>query len=316
VSRFTTSVLLATALLGVLLWVVISIVVDLANAPEELLALPEESSIEIDLALPRIHSEAEFNTWLTTLGYDFDALYSARQHWDAARGWPEPYLFKTPEGSTSNYREDSLDDAQLLVLAGNGDLQAIHMLATRSLIRDKNPLEALEWYDHAIVNGSIFAMLAVADLTITLTDPALDAFHAQDNWQAAVDQLRNELPPPKERALAWTLAGVIMGGYGLMDTTLTQRIEMYSMELDAAGIEQACLTAQDYVLEVAATRRAQGNAVFSFDPPPFSITHLNPANIIPCDTPMEPLISLQGCTQYDFVGWQSIKPLSAWVCTN
>jgi hypothetical protein len=315
-SRFTTSVLLATALLGVLLWIVISIVTDLANAPDEPLALPQESNIEIDPALPRINSEAEFIAWFATLGYDFDALYSAQESWVQARGWPEPYAFKTPESPTSDYWEDGPDDAQLLILAGDGDLQAMHMLAVRSLMRDKDPLEALDWYDRAIVNGSIFAMLAVADLTLTLTDPALDEFRAQAEWQAAVEQLRNESPPPKERALAWSLAGVIMGGYGLMGTTLTRRIEMYSMQLDTAGIERACVTAQDYVLEVAATRRAQGNALFSFEPPPFSITHIDPVSIIPCEAPMEPLISMAGCARHDYVDWRTTKPLSAWVCTN
>jgi hypothetical protein len=316
VSRFTTSVLLATALLGVLLWVVISIVVDLANAPDELLAPPQETIIEIDPALPRINSQTEFIAWFATLGYDFDALYSAQESWVEDRGWPEPYAFKTPASPTSDYWEDGPDDAQLLILAGDGDLQAMQRLAVRSLMRDKDPLEALDWYDRAIVSGSIFAMLAVADLTLTLTDPALDEFRAQAEWQAAVEQLRNESPPPKERALAWSLAAVIMGGYGLMGTTLTQRIDMYSMELDTAGIERACVTAQDYVLEVAATRRAQGNAVFSFDPPPFSITHIDPVSIIPCEAPMEPLISMEGCARHDYVDWRSVKPLSTWVCTN
>ena len=44
-SRFTVSVLLATALLGVLLYVVLSIVKELANAPDEPLPLPDEAEV-------------------------------------------------------------------------------------------------------------------------------------------------------------------------------------------------------------------------------------------------------------------------------
>jgi hypothetical protein len=45
VSRFTASVLLATALLGVLLWIVVSMAVDFARAPDQPLPMPEEEPV-------------------------------------------------------------------------------------------------------------------------------------------------------------------------------------------------------------------------------------------------------------------------------
>jgi hypothetical protein len=319
VSRFTISVLLATALLGVLLWIVLSIVIDLANPPDELLPLPDETPIEFNPALPRINSEQEFSAWFAELGYDFTALSRARGGWDEARGNPAPYSLAAAASPASAYWEDGPDDAQLLLFAAEGDLQAMNILAVRSLMRDQDPLEALAWYDRSIVSGSIYAMLAVADLTMTLTDPALEGLRAQPEWEAAVAQLRNESPPPTERALAWSLAAVIMGGYGMLNENLARRIATISAQLDTAGIDSACETAQDYVLDVAATRRAQGGAVFSFEQPPFSITLAEPETIIPCDAPMEPLVTLAGCARHDFVeNFSGPEPLlqTAWVCSN
>jgi hypothetical protein len=315
VSRFTISVLLATTLLGVLLWIVLSIVIDLANAPEELLPPPDETPIAFDPSLPRINSEQEFSAWFAELGYDYTALWQARAAWDEARGAPESFRSASADSPASDYWEDGPDDAELLLFAAEGDLQAMNILAVRSLMRDKDPLEALAWYDRSIVSGSVFAMLAVADLTLTLTDPALDGLRAQPEWAAAVEQLRNESPPPNERALAWSLAAVIMGSYGMMTEGLARRIETISAQLDTAGIESACKTAQDYVLDVAATRRAQGGAVFSFEQPPFSVTLAEPETIIPCDAPMEPLVTLAGCARHDFVGSGPLLQ-SVWVCSD
>ena len=314
-SRFTISILLATALLGVLLWIVISIATDLANAPEQPMPLPEEPAVELDPYLPRIANEAEFRTWITGLGYAADPLIYTQAFWSATRGLAVNRLLRDTAGQEDDRATDDVDDAELLMYAGQGDLRAMHLLADRSLMRDKDPLEALEWYDRAIVNGSLHAMLAVADLLVILTDPALAEFQAEPEWQAAVEQLKNAEPPPQESALAWTLAAVIVGGYGILDRGLAQRIEVLSEGLDIAGLERACTTAQDYVLDAATARRAQGGAVFTTEQPALAITYPEPESVIPCDTPMEPLVSLRGCAHHDFVAPDGTLA-SAWFCTH
>ena len=301
---------MATALLGVLLWVVISIVVNIANAPDEPLPLPKTSVAEFDPSLPRINTPEDMAIFLTEQGYAGAALIRGYWAWMAERGYP----LESFEGLLPDQQIVNEDDAELILMAGAGDLDAAHMLAERSLHQHRDPLGAIEWYDQAIVNGSIFAMLRVADLITTLSDPALNEFVAEPEWKAALEQLNNELPPPLERALAWTLAAIIVGGYPVSLGPLeTGQIELLVEQLDRAGVERACELAQTYVLDTAAQRRVNGGAIFSAQPPPLAFTVANPAAHIPCSTPIMPLVSLDNCARYDYVGPRP-SLMSAWVC--
>ncbi len=147
-------------------------------------------------------------------------------------------------------------------------------LGERSLQTD--PVAALEWFDQAIVGGSIFAMIRVADLLTTLADPQLAAFTADPVWQAALNQLQAETPPPRERALAWAIAAVAAGGYAVLDPTHATRIDTLAAELDGAAIDRACEAAQTYLLETATLRRARGGAIFSLQTPPLALSIAEP----------------------------------------
>ena len=83
--------------------------------------------------------------------------------------------------------------------------------------------------------------------------------------------------------------------------------------LDDAGIERACEAAQDYVLAAAGSRRALGEQLFSMVPPPFALTVADPAEVIPCDVPVPPLVTLEQCAAADFVG-PGPQLMTAWVC--
>ncbi len=301
---------MATALLGVLLWIIVSMVVNLANAPAEPLPLPATNIAEFDPALPRINTLDDMAVFLTAQGYAGETLMRGYWVWMAKRGYPMGSF----EVSAPDQRIVNTDEAELILIAGAGDLDAAHELAVRSLHQHRDPLGAIDWYDQAIVNGSIFAMLRVADLITTLSDPALNKFVAEPEWKAALEQINNELPPPLERALAWTLAAIIVGGYPVSLVPLeTGQIEFLVEQLDRAGIERACELAQTYVLDTAAVRRVTGGAIFSAEPPPLAFTVANPAAHIPCSTPIMPLVSLDNCARYDYVGPRP-SLMSAWVC--
>lgn len=312
-SRFTVSILLATALLGILLWVVVSMAVEFARAPETPLPPPEEP-VQLDPALPRINNRSELITWLAVKTADAPALVRAGEHWLEERGYPPGYRLLTP-GTPENELIAQADDAELLILAGNGDLDAMHELAERSLRDRQDPLEALAWYDRAIVNGSLYAMLRTADLITTLTDPALSGFVSEPAWTAAVDELNSQGPAPAERALGWALAAVTMGGYALLDAANAGRIATLSQSLDAAGRDRACEIAQDYVLDAAASRRAKGNAVFAIELPAFAISIDAPAAALPCSVPVPPLVPLDECKAIPFVG-NGPRLMTAWVCNS
>jgi hypothetical protein len=315
VSRFTTSILLATALLGVLLWIVVSIVVDLANAPDQPLPMPEEKvEIFFDPALRRISTRASLVTYLNEQGYSGETLVTAYGDWLEDRGYPPAYNWITDRKVNAADSTGTPDDAELLLIAGSGNIPAMHELAERSLATD-DPLEALAWYDRAIVSGSLYAMLRTADLITTLTDPALAEFISNPGWQAALNQLRTETPPPVERALGWSLAAVSVGGYGVMDSAHARRIRALTEQLEPAEIDKACEISQNYVLEAAAVRRVQGGAIFSAEQPPMAVSIAAPSEVIPCDIPVLPLVSLQNCKRRDFVGPGPML-MSTWVCAR
>jgi hypothetical protein len=211
VSRTNISILLATALLGVLLWIVISIVRDLANAPDVPLPRPVQSEIgEPDPSLPRLTSRTQIEDWLEQQDLPIQSV-DAYLDWLAVRGFlaGEPMQdFTGTFRAAENYVDQ--DGATLLLLAAEGDLGALHTLAERSLETD--PLAALEWFDQAIVNGSVYAMVRSSDLLVTLADPGLTEFISDPVWQAALNSVQNTAPPPLQRALAWAIAAITFGG--------------------------------------------------------------------------------------------------------
>ena len=198
-------------------------------------------------------------------------------------------------------------------LAAQGDLGALHALAESSLETD--PLAALEWFDQAIVNGSIYAMVRSSDLLATLADPGLANFTSDPVWQAALSTVQNTAPAPLERSLAWAIAAITFGGYAVLDRGLAQRIQTLSAQMSPADIDGACELAQEYVLDTAATRRAKGGAVFSTQSPPLAFSVAQPESVIPCDVPVLPLVSLAACSRQLFVGPEA-NLNTAWLCTT
>lgn len=316
-SRTNISILLATALLGVLLWIVISMARDLSRAPDVPLPLPVEPEvIELDASLPQIGSTEELRAWLTRNGHAADLLISDYCAWLGARGFAELAVLHEQCGdqTSGNYLTQDYstqDDASLLVYAASGDLGALHELADRSLTDD--PLAALDWYDQAIVNGSIFAMQRVADLLTTLGDPELAAFTSDAAWRAALDELNNATAAPLERALAWSIAAVTVGGYGILDQAHAERISALGSKLDIAAVQRACGLAQEYVLSTAAARRARGGAVFAMEPPAMALSVAQPDAVLSCDVQILPLVSLAECAQQDFYA-ADLRRNTLWLC--
>ena len=307
-SRFTTSILLATALLGILLWIVVSMAVDFARAPEEPLQL--ENVIEYDPALPRLETRAELISYLTTNGLDGRALVTNFERWLAARGYPLGVLNAPLES------DELIADAsatELLVLAANGDIDALHALAESSL-RDGQPLAAIEWYDQAIINGSLYAMGRRADLLNTLSDPALAAFRTAGEWPAELERIADDRVAGLQAALSWSLAAVMAGGFAIVNPNQAGRISNLTAAMDSVSIRLGCDAAQENVLEAATARRARGGAVFSTESPLFALTVANPAEYDPCPVPIVPLVSMEHCEVFEFVNPGPNQLMAAWVC--
>ncbi|MEE4184576.1 MAG: hypothetical protein V2J12_02280 [Gammaproteobacteria bacterium] len=308
-SRFNVSVLLATALLGVLLWVVISIVAEVSN-PTPLVTGSETTAPAPDPALPRILDMPALESWVAEGGASATRALNQYRDWLAERGYPPARDLLTGAAVADAVWAEQ-DDATLLVIAGRGDLAALHTLAERSIASD--PRAALDWYDQAVINGSLYAMLRISDLLATLGDPALAAFNQDTQWQQALAELNAADPPPLERSLAWAIGAVYVGGFGIVDPRLASRIRSLSGQLDEFAVERACEAAQDLVLETAAARRARGGAVFSMQRPRFAVSVADPAGLVPCSVRVPPLVDMGDCEHTDFVG-PGQQLLQAWYC--
>ncbi len=313
-SRFTVTILLACVLLGILLWIVLSTVAELANPQPLTLPAEQPASPEFDPALPVITTAKELRAWLEQQQLDSDLLLDDLQLWKQARGYP-PYTDWTAATIPGSETTVALpeENAELIALAGNGDIDAAAALAERSM--RSNPVEALEWWDQAVINGSLYGMLRVSDLLQTLGDPALAGFRSDPVWQQGLEEITAQSPPALVRALAWALAAVSLGGYTVVDAEQADRIARLTAVLDEVQTETACETAQEYVLDTAAARRAGGGAVFATERPLFAVSVAEPESVLPCSLPIIPLVDQSNCLTAPFVGpgerlWQ------AWFCPS
>lgn len=312
-SRFTISVLLATALLGILLWIVLGTVAQLANPTAVRAPSPTiDATPTLDPALPRINTDAQLSTWVAAAGPSASIRLANYRNWLTDRGYPaDAFLLGATRstGAASAWADE--DDATLLVFAGRGDIGALHELAERSLNTD--PSAALAWYDQAIINGSLFAMLRVSELLATLGNPDLQNFSANPAWEQSLIEIAASSPPPLERSLAWAIGAVHVGGYGLVSMRLAGRISALTAQLDEFAVARACETAQSYVLGTAAARRAQGGAVFSMQRPDFAISVAEPDAVLPCEVPVPPLVDMSNCDYTPFVA-PGEQLMYAWFC--
>ena len=302
-SRFTVTILLSVVLLGILLWIVVNTAAELANPTPRVVLVEEPEAIEFDPALPVIESGGELTAWLQAERMDARAALASVagfRVWLIDRGYPvdSGWLANGTPAAGRVLLPD--DDVELMTLAGAGDAHAALELGARSI--DDDPVAALDWYDQAIVGGSIYAMLRTADLLQSLGDPALASFRSNPVWEQALAEINAEAVAPAERALAWSIAAVIVGGYPVIDDAHAARISQLTSQLDEPSVQRACELAQAYVLDTAQTRRTRGGAVFSTERPLFSVSVAEPAAIVPCDVPVVPLVDLGDCLNETFVG--------------
>jgi hypothetical protein len=231
--------------------------------------------------------------------------------WMLSRGFPENYVFWNFAVPEADAEYSVYANMALISMAGNGDIGAMHSLAERRLSDD--PLDALVWYDQAIASGSLYAMLKTTDLLEMIIDPQIQALFDKPEWQRALEALNRDAIAPKEKALAWAVAAVIVGGYGIVDHKHAGRLTRLSSQLAPDAVRRACETAQTYVLDSAAAIRASGGTVFSLDQPPLALTVPTPESLVPCDSEVQPLIDLMDCDAHPVLAPNQAKA-TLWIC--
>lgn len=187
----------------------------------------------------RVESEEEYQAALEELGTSNDEI----EAWARSRGFP-PAIYTSSKGAPleRNYRRES--DDRLLELAEGGDHWAMQFLAAR--IAPEMPLEAVEWYRKAVVQGSAYSAFKLGNL---YHDVARRLATDPDVGGEFVEIARRE-DPLAYSSLGWLLVAEFEAGLppGAMSATLT------SFQAPDDGIMQACERAARFLAEIQAER--------------------------------------------------------------
>jgi hypothetical protein len=200
----------------------------------------------------RIESEEEYQLALDALGTSNDEI----EAWARSRGFP-PATYTSSPGMPleRNYRTER--DARLLELAEEGDVWAMQILAAR--IAPEMPLEAIDWYRKAVIQGSAFAAFKLGGL---YQEIARWAMINQDDREEVLEIVQRE-DPLAYSSLAWLLIAEYEAGLppGAMSATLA------GFQSPDDAILNSCSRAATILAEIHAQREALGITVIGHKPP-------------------------------------------------
>ena len=340
-SRTNLSILLATGLLGVLLWMVDSIVAkytlmddgrgmapvkDSPGTPKtkpdtQTLAVIETVAAPLKPAQPnpaiggpRMQSVADLATFLNGLGLDASTAIRKSQTWFDQRGFLGPAeLYGRKAESSPARRYKDYDDATLLALAGPGDLGALQALAAKSMEFD--PAEAYHWYRQAASYGSVESMLNIGLLLNRWTRSGED-FEANPNYRDKVEALLESIADAKELGLTWIFAAARTGGLPVLRSPhIVALLQNPSPGVGYEVIETACQQSAKLVLELAAERRARGQIIFAQEPPPVFLGAQNLNELLRCQEQVVPIVDTSFCAAQPVtprLDW----PATLWICPD
>ncbi len=283
-SRTNISVLLATALLGILLVVVYRLADDLEQrqlmGPLE---APDADATSERLAAnndPRsvISDYTSFITALQARGVDGSAALQGTATWLQARGFlgADPLLGIDERSAPLVYYE-SLDDDTLAGLSKSGDLAAAQVQASRLAL--ENPAAAEVLYAQAAAGGSAYAMLQLSSLWDTWYAIQASGLVASDD--------RSELLPAGEsdariRAFAYAMAALRDVGPPLFSEALLNRAGNMYRQIPQAQREAACNESERVYIDLSIQRRTRGLPPIRSEPPPVFLTVAEANRALPC----------------------------------
>ncbi|MEC9375255.1 MAG: hypothetical protein VYA80_02660 [Pseudomonadota bacterium] len=309
ISRTNISVLLATLLLGILLWTVLGIV----NKFEEIPTSIQEKGNILSPVITNsiILNQNQLEKILATLTEDIELRIEGYRNWMLAHGFPDNYVFWSAETNDFESEYKTRNNLDLISLAGDGDVDAMHALAKKSLY--DAPLNSLSWYDQAIAHGSIFAMLKTSDLLEIIADSNIQKIFDNAGWKSANNLLAQQKISPGEKALAWSITAITLGGYTIMNTRHAGRLKRLKSKLSPEEIKNACDVAETFLIESVQAIRNNSKAILAFDQPPIALTTPNPKKNIPCDNWMSPLIEFSNCNSHPVLSANN-QAASLWIC--
>jgi len=315
VSRFTAGILGATFLLGVLLYVILGLFIELVEQEPEL--PPQAELLPPPPGGTRIANHEELVKALAERRIATDVPLQGWRDWLAQRGFlGAQELLAIDRESARERFYDHLEDAALEALAAQGDAGALQRLADRERMAD--PALALDYYQRAVDIGSTAAMLELATLYATVARMTEADWPGAPPDESALAALAGEVPVRdlNEEALAWLLAAIRDGGEPLATHARLELASNIAEELNPARINAVCSRSVSLFLQASAARRASGMIPVRTDPPPVFLTIADLAEQDPCrfsNTPLEPVLELGSCAAERVYDGRA-RPLTLWIC--
>lgn len=199
-----------------------------------------------------VESEQEYQRVLEALGTSTDEI----EAWARSRGFP-PATYTSAPGTPLEHNYRAMREPALRALAVGGDPWAMQFLAAQ--ISPDKPLEAIDWYRKAVVNGSAYAAIKLSSL---YREVARWVEINHDDREEVTEIARRE-EPLAYSSLGWLLVAEYEAGVppGSIAATLT------SFRAPDEGITRACERAATLLAGIHAEREAEGISLPARKPP-------------------------------------------------
>jgi len=296
-NRFT---LIATILLGVLLYSVLRFAHDLNLAWDGSVLDPPPATDDAQTPTqPRIESTRDLHALLADKGIDAVAALSGYARWSDARGFTGTnQLFGSVD--VAPYIDlAAIEEAELVALSDAGDAAASQALGARMLFVDS--FRSIDFYRRAAGQGSTYALLRIGSLL-----EALDAVAAGNQTGDPVQRQRiadltrrgigNSL---RLTALGYVITAVRDGGPPIVDYALLAWLDRMNDTTTSAELATVCEWSEQTLLNIARERVRRGKPAITTIAPPVFFAIPDLAERLPCgwtSYPIETLLDLTHCT--------------------
>lgn len=299
-NRFT---LIATVLLGVLLYTILRFADDLNVAWDgsELEPLPETNNTH-QSAQPRIATAMDLRTVLDKRraedSIDSAAALDGYSDWSEARGFVGSNRIFSPSEVAPSDRFADMDQAGLIARSEAGDALASQTLAARILFDD--PFSAIDLFRRAAEQGSTFALLRIGSLLEALNTVAARNAEANPDQQQRFSDLAKQGVRGSLRltALGYVVTAIRDGGAPIVDHTLLSWLDRLEAGTTNNELVAACEWSEKTMLDIAGRRIRAGKSPVTTQAPPVFMAIPDLADLLPCartSYPIENLLELDHC---------------------
>jgi hypothetical protein len=204
---------------------------------------------------------------------------------------------------------DRYDEATLGQLSADGDMWATQELAAR-LSRER-PAEAVELYQRAAAQGSLYAMDELARLYRMAGSEAVARSRVFEAARPQIEAIRASGADPNATAYAWLVAAEMASGDPSRTAATARQL---ARQLEPEQIEQACAMAPSLLESLDTMRANEGIAAPGSQIPPMVIAPGGLTEASECYDPAVGVAQFEGCREARFTSGAMTN--TVWVCDH